>query len=185
MTIGVYNLGFIIIRGTDFGKIVQVDMAVNQVFRLKNPHKPEKSAKALVAQVLPVVDAPGSGMGQEHVKKTPPEQAVEKQGRNKAQNLTVHLEIGVLVVPPVIPHGPPQPGHDEVPFPDHPAADMDGAVPAVHVKGLALIRKGFQIVVSKHEQEGLVQAGNDKIQIVYGKVPGSKNQVYIFKSLFY
>jgi hypothetical protein len=185
MTIRVYYFGFFIFCGAYFGKIVEMDMAVDQVFRLKNPHKPEKRVKALVAEILPVMDAPGSGVGQEHVEETPPEQAVKEQRRNKAQNLTAHLEIGVLVVPPVIPHGAPQPGHDEPPLPDDPAADMEGAVPVVPKVVFGLACKCFQIVVPEHEQEGPVQAGNDKVQIVHGKIPGAENQVYVFKSFFY
>jgi hypothetical protein len=185
MTVRVYYFGFFIFCRAYFGKIVEVDMAVDQVLRLKHPHEPEEGVKALVAEILPVVDAPGSGVGQEHVEETPPEQAVKEQRRNKAQNLAAHLEIGVLVVPPVVPHGTPQPGHDEPPLPDYPAADMEGAVPVVSKNVRILARKRFQIVVPEHEQKGPVQAGNDKVQIVHGKIPGAENQVYVLKSFFY
>jgi hypothetical protein len=185
MAVRVDYFGFYILRGAYFGKIVEVNMTVNQVFRLKHTHEPEKRVEAPMAEILPIMDAPGSGVGQEHVEEPPPEQAVQEQRGNKAQNLTAHLEIGVLVVPPVVPHGAPQPGHDEPPLPDDPEADMEGAVPVVPENVPALICKRFQIVIPVYEQEGPVQAGNDKVQIVHGKIPGAENQVYVLKPFFY
>jgi hypothetical protein len=185
MAIGVYYQSFFIFRRTHFGKIVEMDMTVDQIPGLKHPHEPKKGLKALVAKVLPVMDAPGSGMGQKHVKKTPPEQAVKQERREKAQNLAIYLEIGVLVFSPVVAHGSPQPCHDKAPLPHYPASDMDDAVPVVSEHGARLFRKSLQMVVPEHEEQRLVQAGNNKIQIVQGKIPRAENQIYPFKTFLY
>jgi hypothetical protein len=51
--------------------------------------------------------------------------------------------------------------------------------------GPALLRKALHMVVPEHEQQGFVQTGDDKVQIVHGKIPGAEDQVYVLEAFLY
>ena len=41
------------------------------------------------------------------------------------------------------------------------------------------------MMIAKYEKQGFIQAGNDEIKVIQGKVPGAKDQTYIGKTLLY
>ena len=144
-------------------------MAVDQVLRLKDPHKPEKDPESPVAPVLQVVNSPGGGVGQEDIQAAAPENTVEHQGREEPEDLQGHLKFGVLVIPQVVPHGAPEPGDDKPLLPQYPGTGVDGPGP----KDLVLVVRIVEghdipprsivvvlvdVVVSEHKEEGFVEA---------------------------
>ena len=81
---------------------VQMNMAVQQIFGLKHPHKPEKNLKPLVARVILVVDAPWCRMSEQNIEVAPVYNAVPQQTRQKPNDFEKHLELAKLVRPSVI-----------------------------------------------------------------------------------
>jgi hypothetical protein len=47
-----------------------------------------------------------------------------------------------------------------------------------------IIYQLFDIVISEYKKEGFVEAGNDKPQIIHGKIPGAKDHVNILEPFF-
>jgi hypothetical protein len=190
MAIGVDYPGVFIPGSPEIGQIVEVDMAVDEVFGLENPHEPQKNLESPVAGVLLVVDVPGRGMGQEYVQKAPPEDPVDDQGGDELEHFQKHLEFGVLVIPPVIHSGAPQTGDDAALLKPHPGADMDGARSLGDIllpggtEGVVAM-KFVEVMVPKDEEEGFVKAGNDEFQVFQGKIPGAEDQIDILKPFFY
>jgi hypothetical protein len=41
------------------------------------------------------------------------------------------------------------------------------------------------IVVAEYEKQRFIQAGNNKIKVIQGKISGAKDQIYIGKTVFY
>jgi ACT domain-containing protein len=177
---------------TDIGQIIQVNMPVDKVSGPENLHKPQKSLKTPMAFVAFVVNALWRGMGKEYIHKTAQKNTVPHKPGNELYSLKVHLKIGILVWPPVVSHGTPQPRHYEM-FLDPDFGAQVGCAAAgefpprvSHVQSfpvffvmLYLIR----MVVPEHEKQGLVQAGNDKVKIIQRKVPGRKDQIHAAKTL--
>jgi hypothetical protein len=78
MAIGVYYQGIFITGQPDIGQVVEMDMSVDKVFRLKNPHKPEEGFKPPMTAIVLVVDALRRRVGKEYVQKTSPENPVNQ-----------------------------------------------------------------------------------------------------------
>jgi hypothetical protein len=180
MAVGVDNRRGVIPADPRFRKVVEVDMPVYEVLRLKGTHKPEKGLKPPMAPVGTVMDAERRGVGEQHVQKTPPKEPVKKERRKDFQNGKAHLPFGILVVPVVIPHRPPKSGEDKPLLNADSGADRDRAAGcrAGPLKG-AFFSGRVGVMVSQHEEERFVQTGHDKIKILEREVPGAEYQVYI------
>ena len=113
MTVSVDDHGIFPLGTTDIGQIIQMNVPVDKVSGLENLHKPQKSLKTPVAFVAFVMNALWRGMGKEYVHKTAEKNTVPHKPGNQLYCLKEHLKIGVLIWPPVVAHGTPQPRHYE------------------------------------------------------------------------
>jgi hypothetical protein len=192
MAIGVDYPGIFIPGSSEIGQIVEVDMAVDEVFGLENPHEPQKNLETPVAWVLLVVDVPGRSMGQEYVQKPSPEDPVDDQGGEDLEHFQKHPKFSVLVIPPVIHPGAPQTGDNAPLLKPHLGTDMDRA----RALGDTILRPGegagffiavkfVEVMVPKDKEEGFVEAGHDEFQVFQGKIPGAEHQIDILKPFFY
>jgi hypothetical protein len=194
MTVGINNRGLSLPGAAYIRKIIQVNMAVNEVFGLEGFHKPEKGIKPPMTLVAFVVNAPGRRMGQKYVHPTAVKHTVPQKPGEKPENLDIHFKIRILIEPLIVTHGASQPGDDESFLNFNFCSDMDSARTAKFLVyiilignpgGTAEIPHFFNMVVAKHKEQGFVQAGNDKIQVIQGKIPGRKDQIHIGKTIFY
>jgi hypothetical protein len=167
MAIGVKYLSVPVFGHPDIREVIQMDMPVDEIFWLKNPHEPEKSLKTPVAGIVFVMNAPGRGMGEEDVQKTAPEDPVKDEDREEPQNLQIHLEIGKLIFSPVIPHGTSQSRDDKPFFPAHPGTDMNYPVAegitfqGTQKRGVAApfeVAIFLEVMVTEHEEQGFIEA---------------------------
>jgi hypothetical protein len=191
MAVRVNNLRVLICGNPDIGKIVKVDMAVDEVCGFKNFHEGEKGLKTFVAPVFLVMNPFGRRVGQEDVQKAAPEEAVKQQARQQFDDFQDHFKIGVLVFSPVIPHGAAQARDDKAPLPPEPRTDVDspGAVDtplqlipgrdrgkrAVSLKIFYVLR----VMISKNKKQGFIEAADDKVQVIQGEIPGAQDKVHI------
>jgi hypothetical protein len=83
MTIGVDHQGFEIAGSPDTGKVVEVNMTVDKVFGLKDPHKRKEGLETPVTAVFLIVDPLGRGVSQKDVEETAPENTVKQKAGKK------------------------------------------------------------------------------------------------------
>jgi hypothetical protein len=43
----------------------------------------------------------------------------------------------------------------------------------------------FGMVIPENKKQGFIQVGNDKVKVIHGEIPGTKNQINIGKPLLY
>ena len=119
VVINVDNSGFAVAVDPLSIVIIQVDVSMQQIKGFKYPHKPTEGFETSVTKVLSVTKAMGSGVGDEHIKKSTVNEFVPHQSGNEADDLSIHAELGELVWGSVVPACPAQSSHEVVAdFPD-------------------------------------------------------------------
>jgi hypothetical protein len=61
----------------------------------------------------------------------------------------------------------------------HPVFPLEG-----HGLILPVIGKIIQVMVAEYKKKGLVQAGNHKVQVVHGQIPGAEYQIDAAETFF-
>jgi hypothetical protein len=163
-----------------------MNMPMNKVFGLEDPHKPQKDLKPPMTFIRFIVNALGRRMGEENVHKTPSEDPVKKEAGEELEYFQGHPPFGVLIFPVVIEHRSSKAGDDEPFLETHPGTDVDCPCSRrntgknrelpdfFRIRAVFYIPVILKVMVSEDKEHGLIQARHDKFQIFQRQIPGAE-----------
>lgn len=149
-------------------RIIGVDVAVDEKFRLILVQQREKSGKSPVGKIREVVHLISGGMGDKNV-----EAFMPPQFEGESADSVLHLPFGVLVGGAGnIPHGAAQPQNADAPVDKNIILDAGTAFGRIQVE--------IFVVVSHDIEERHIAEGHKKTQIFLRQVAAGNNEIDIF-----
>jgi hypothetical protein len=147
-----------------------MNMPMNKVLRLEDPHKPQEAVKPPMTFIRFIMNPFGGRMGEEDIQKTASEDPVKEEARDELEYFQAHPPFRVLIFPVVIEHGPSKAGDDESFLETHPGTDVDSPCPWGNAGGIREFPNFFlvravsdipvilEVMVSEDKEHGLIQA---------------------------
>ena len=180
----------------DVLQVIKMDVPMHEESRPECAHEPEKTLESAVARVALVVNSLGGRVRDEHVEIAAIADLVHDERRQEAEELSLHLCVGVLIESRVVTERARNAGNQKSRVPDRLESDVCGSVRSF-IRVSALTRDGagaarfvvqrvfVQIVIPENEIDRFVERRDDEVEIFHREVSRRDDDIDILVAFLY